>query len=112
MFTPGYSSRSSLTLRFFRVTWFTPVLLSYVVVGILWTWIYNFDWGAVNLGLAVDVEYTPAERGCPTRFDLVMKMPAHLDEEQIEKLKVIAAKCPVHRTLEGEVMFEERVELA
>jgi uncharacterized OsmC-like protein len=25
---------------------------------------------------------------------------------------VIAAKCPVHRTLEGEVMFEERVELA
>jgi uncharacterized OsmC-like protein len=24
---------------------------------------------------------------------------------------VIAAKCPVHRTLEGEVMFEERVEL-
>jgi putative redox protein len=63
-------------------------------------------------GLAVDVEYTPAERGCPTRFDLVLKMPAHLDEEQIEKLKVIAAKCPVHRTLEGEVMFEERVELA
>jgi uncharacterized OsmC-like protein len=24
----------------------------------------------------------------------------------------IAAKCPVHRTLEGEVMFDERVELA
>jgi putative redox protein len=63
-------------------------------------------------GLEVDVEYTPAERGCPTRFDLVLKMPAHLDEEQIDKLRVIAAKCPVHRTLEGEVMFEERVELA
>ena len=63
-------------------------------------------------GLAVDVEYTPAERGYPTRFDLVLKMPAHLDEEQIGKLQVIAAKCPVHRTLEGEVMFEERVELA
>jgi putative redox protein len=63
-------------------------------------------------GLAVDVQYTPAERGCPTKFELVLKMPARLDEEQIEKLKVIAAKCPVHRTLEGEVMFEERVELA
>jgi putative redox protein len=24
---------------------------------------------------------------------------------------VIAAKCPVHRTLEGEVAFDERVEL-
>ena len=62
-------------------------------------------------GLAVDCRYTPAERGCPTKFDLVFKMPAHLDEEQIERLQVIAAKCPVHRTLEGEVMFEERVTL-
>ena len=63
-------------------------------------------------GLTVDVQYTPAERGCPTQFELVLKMPAHLDEEQIEKLTTIAAKCPVHRTLEGEVMFHERVELA
>ena len=63
-------------------------------------------------GLSVDVQYTPAERGYPTKFDLVLKMPAHLDEQQIEKLQVIAAKCPVHRTLEGEVMFHERVELA
>ena len=63
-------------------------------------------------GLGVDVRYTPAERGCPTRFDLVLKMPPHLDDEQIEKLRVIAAKCPVHRTLEGEVAFDERVELA
>jgi putative redox protein len=62
-------------------------------------------------GLTVDVEYSPAERGCPTRFELVMKLPAHLTEDQVEKLQVIAAKCPVHRTLEGEVYFEERVEL-
>jgi putative redox protein len=62
-------------------------------------------------GLAVDCRYTPAERGCPTKFELILKMPAHLDEEQIERLQVIAAKCPVHRTLEGEVMFDERVEL-
>jgi putative redox protein len=63
-------------------------------------------------GLEVDCRYSPAERGCPTRFELVMKMPAHLDEQQIERLRVIAAKCPVHRTLEGEVAFDERVELA
>jgi putative redox protein len=62
-------------------------------------------------GLTVDCRYTPAERGCPTKFELVLKMPPHLDEEQIERLQVIAAKCPVHRTLEGEVMFDERVEL-
>jgi multiple sugar transport system permease protein/raffinose/stachyose/melibiose transport system permease protein len=34
--------------RLFRIAWFTPVLMSYVVVGILWVWIYNYDWGAVN----------------------------------------------------------------
>jgi putative redox protein len=62
-------------------------------------------------GLRVDVQYTPAERGHPTKFDVVMKMPAHLSEEQVERLSVIAAKCPVHRTLEGEVAFDERVEL-
>jgi putative redox protein len=63
-------------------------------------------------GVTVECEYTPAERGCPTKFELVLKLPAHLSEEQIERLQVIAAKCPVHRTLEGEVAFDERVELA
>jgi putative redox protein len=61
-------------------------------------------------GLEVECRYSPAERGCPTRFDLVMRMPPQLSEEQVERLQVIAAKCPVHRTLEGEVAFEERVE--
>jgi putative redox protein len=63
-------------------------------------------------GLAVDVDYRPAERGCPTSFRLIYTMPAHLSEDQVEKLQVIAAKCPVHRTLEGEVAFDERVVLA
>ena len=60
----------------------------------------------------VDVEYTPAERGCPTRFDLILRLPADMPDDQIERLTVIAAKCPVHRTLDGEVMFNERVERA
>jgi putative redox protein len=62
-------------------------------------------------GLRVDCEYLPAERGHPTQFKLVMNMPAHLEQEQIDRLAVIAARCPVHRTLEGEVAFDERVEL-
>ena len=61
-------------------------------------------------GIEVTAQYTAAERGCPTRFNLVMRFPKELSPEQVEKLKVIAAKCPVHRTLDGEVMFEERVE--
>jgi putative redox protein len=58
----------------------------------------------------VDVEYSPAERGCPTRFQLVMRLPDDLPEDQVERLRVIAAKCPVHRALDGEVMFQERIE--
>jgi putative redox protein len=58
----------------------------------------------------VDVEYSPAERGCPTKFELVIRLPDDLPDEQAERLRVIAAKCPVHRALDGEVMFSERVE--
>jgi putative redox protein len=60
--------------------------------------------------IEVDAEFTPAERGCPTRFSLVLRLPADLDDEQVANLRVIAAKCPIHRTLDGEVMFSERVE--
>jgi putative redox protein len=58
----------------------------------------------------VECDYSPAERGCPTRFELIMRFPDTASEEQVERLRVIAAKCPVHRTLDGEVMFAEHVE--
>jgi putative redox protein len=61
--------------------------------------------------VAVDVDYEPAQRGSPTRFKMDIRMPKELPEEQRERLLQIGAKCPVHRTLEGEVMFEESVEL-
>jgi putative redox protein len=61
--------------------------------------------------IEVECDYTPAERGCPTKFNLVLRLPRGLPEEQVKRLKVIAAKCPVHRTLDGEVMFTERLEL-
>ena len=34
--------------KLLRVVWFTPVLMSYVVVGIIWVWIYDYDWGLAN----------------------------------------------------------------
>src|ERR671921_1831121 len=61
--------------------------------------------------VVVDVDYEPAQRGSPTKFEMVVKLPKELPEDQREKLMTIAAKCPVHRTLEGEVMFEERLEV-
>ena len=61
--------------------------------------------------VTVDVDYEPAHRGSPTKFQMAVRLPKELPEDQREKLMQIVAKCPVHRTLEGEVMFDERVEL-
>ncbi len=61
--------------------------------------------------VAVDVNYEPAQRGSPTKFRMVVGLPKELPEDQRERLMQIAAKCPVHRTLEGEVMFDESVEV-
>ena len=61
--------------------------------------------------LVVGVDYQPAQKGAPTRFELIVELPKELPEEQRTRLMQIAAKCPVHRTLEGEVMFEERLEV-
>ncbi len=60
--------------------------------------------------IEVEASFTPAERGCPTRFSMVLRFPSDVSEDQVERLRVIAAKCPVHRALDGEVMFDERVE--
>jgi putative redox protein len=61
--------------------------------------------------VVVDVDYEPAQRGSPTRFRMQVQLPKELPEEQRDRLMQIAAKCPVHRALEGEVMFDESVEL-
>jgi len=37
--------------RFYRIAWFTPMLVSGVIVGLVWRWIFNFDWGLLNVGL-------------------------------------------------------------
>ena len=61
--------------------------------------------------MVLDVEYEAAQRGSPTRFVMNVGLPKELPSEQRDRLMQIAAKCPVHRALEGEVMFEETVEL-
>jgi multiple sugar transport system permease protein/raffinose/stachyose/melibiose transport system permease protein len=37
--------------RVFRLAWFAPMLLSYVVVGPIWLWIYDYDWGPIDVAL-------------------------------------------------------------
>jgi putative redox protein len=51
--------------------------------------------------LEVDVE-TSYEGPVPTRFDVTVRFPDALEPDQIEKLLVIAGKCPVHKALAGD----------
>lgn len=59
----------------------------------------------------VECNYAQAEKGNPTLFKLALRLSSGLTPEQVERLEVIAAKCPVHRTLAGETRFEQSVEL-
>lgn len=52
---------------------------------------------------AVEVEVEMSYEGpVPTNFDVGLKLPGGLDEEQRRRLLVIATKCPVHKVLAGE----------
>jgi len=63
--------------------------------------------------LEVDVE-TSYEGPVPTSFEVGVKLPGDLDDEQRRRLLVIATKCPVHKVLAGEahVAVTERLEAA
>ncbi|HYB28883.1 MAG TPA: OsmC family protein [Solirubrobacteraceae bacterium] len=61
--------------------------------------------------LEVECEYEIPERGSATHFNLILRLPEGCTEEQKEKLRVIAGKCPVHRVLEGESIFADQIEL-
>jgi multiple sugar transport system permease protein/raffinose/stachyose/melibiose transport system permease protein len=37
--------------RFYRAAWFAPMLVSGVIVGLVFKWIFNYDWGLLNVGL-------------------------------------------------------------
>jgi putative redox protein len=63
--------------------------------------------------LEVDVEMS-YDGPVPTSFEVGLKLPGDLDEEQRRRLLVIATKCPVHKVLAGEahVNVVERLEAA
>jgi putative redox protein len=69
----------------------------------------GWDVGAVEVD--VEVGY---EGPVPTDFEVGLKLPAGLDDEQRRRLLVIATKCPVHKVLAGEahVKVVERLEAA
>ncbi len=62
--------------------------------------------------LRVVAESEPGEKGACGPFTVTMHLPPELSDEQVERLREIAGKCPVHRTLASPeaCAVDERVE--
>jgi putative redox protein len=68
-------------------------------------------WDVGEVEVEVEMEYGPSS--APESFVVTLRLPNSLEPEQIDRLKAIAGKCPVHRALKHEtpVSIEDRVEL-
>jgi putative redox protein len=62
----------------------------------------------------VEVEMGYDEKSTPNMFEVLLRVPEPLEQEQQDRLVAIAGKCPVHRALasETEVVVVDRIEAA
>jgi putative redox protein len=56
-------------------------------------------WELGALEVEVEITYDGAS---PTAFEVTLRCPRELDDDQLDRLLVIAGKCPVHRLLTQE----------
>jgi putative redox protein len=66
------------------------------------------EWEIGAMEVDVDVEY---DGPVPSSFTVTLHLAGGLTEEQLERLRVIAGKCPVHKALSSQtpVSIEDRV---
>lgn len=60
-------------------------------------------WDIEGTGVEVDTEW---EGPRPSAYRVRLDFPGHLDGDQVKRLRVIAGKCPVHRTLANAIPVE------
>jgi putative redox protein len=66
-------------------------------------------WQLDDVEVRVELEY---DGYVPKEFAVTIRLPKELGEDQLERLKQIAGKCPVHRALSNEtgVSITDRIE--
>ncbi len=57
----------------------------------------GWDLGALEVEVVIGYD-----GAAPRAFDVTLRCPGDLDDEQVERLLRVAAKCPVHRLLSRE----------
>lgn len=58
--------------------------------------------------VTVDVDFD--HRSTPRRFEVVIRLTGELDDEQLARLEKVAAACPVRRSIEAGIEFDERIQ--
>jgi putative redox protein len=68
-------------------------------------------WDLGDVQSEVEMEY--GDRGVPRSFAVTLRISADLTEDQVDRIRTIAGKCPVHRLLtnQGDVSITDRIEL-
>ena len=64
----------------------------------------QWDLGQVT----VEVEYD--HHSTPRTFDVAIRLTGELSDEQLDRLKKVAAACPLRRSIESGIVFAERIQ--
>ena len=58
--------------------------------------------------VSVEVDYD--NRSTPRRFEIAVRLGGDLSEAQLERLEKVASSCPLRRSIEAGIEFEETIE--
>jgi putative redox protein len=83
-----------------------PAALAACVSTTLVMYARTKGWELGEVRVAVDYD----NRSTPRRFDVTIELGGELTDEQLARLRRVAESCPVRRSIEAGIEFEERIE--
>ena len=82
-----------------------PATLASCISTMIALYVARREW---DIGeVRVDVTYD--HEAVPRRFDVDIRLPDGLTQDQIDRLRRVADTCPVRRALEAGFVFDERI---
>ncbi len=80
-----------------------PAALAACVSTTLLMYARTKGWDLADVRVAVDYD----NRSTPRRFEVAIEVDGDLTDEQVERLERVARSCPVRRSIEAGIEFEE-----
>ena len=83
-----------------------PAALAACVSTTLVMYARTKEWNLGNVTVAVEYDH----RSAPRRFRVAIELDGDLSEDQLDRLERVARSCPVRRSIEAGIEFEETIE--